>query len=94
MSTYRCHVTKIEATSDVFNDQPTLMLRMENDEGGLDRISIFSPRGLTSSQVSRIAEAINQIASEDPADEARRRAREIAGKCRVLRETLKFGGNK
>lgn len=67
MSAYSCHVTKIEATSDVICDRPQLVLRMENDEGGLDRISIFSPRGLTSFQMSRIAEAINQIASEDPA---------------------------
>lgn len=67
MSSYSCHVTKIEATSAVFSDQPTLVLQMENNDGGNDRISIFSPRGLTSSQMSRIAKAINQIASEAPA---------------------------
>lgn len=95
MSSYSCHATKIEAASDVFNDQPTLVLRMENEGGGLDRISIFSPRGLTSFQMLRIAKAINQIASELPADEALRRARgtasEIARECEAIRNTLKFG---
>lgn len=67
MSAYSCHVTKIEATSEVICDRPTLMLWMENDDGGIDRITIFSPRGLTAFQMSRIAEAINQIASEAPA---------------------------